>query len=141
MQLRGLGRITLRPLTDELPCIGAVTVTLMEAPYVDFTLRLMGSFDLMQIPGVNQALSYGIELVGLPASCLISNVLRPICPCHQMPHVTSVLHRGLGRCKACQGNQTRRLPGKPLLLVAACVCGTALCRQGEFWMQMWAPHA
>ena len=63
MQLRGLGRITLRPLTDELPCIGAVTVTLMEQPYVDFTLRLMGSFDLMQIPGVNQALAYGLEMV------------------------------------------------------------------------------
>ena len=65
-QMRGLARITLKPLTDELPCIGAVTVTLMDAPYVDFTLRLMGSFDLMQIPGVNYALSYGMEMVRRP---------------------------------------------------------------------------
>ena len=75
--MRGLARITLKPMTDEIPCIGAVTVTLMDDPYVDFTLRLMGSFDLMQIPGVNYALSYGIELVRLPKGRLEGLDLKP----------------------------------------------------------------
>ena len=58
--------MTLRPLTDVLPCIGAVTVTLMETPYLDFSLHLMDSFDLMQIPGVKQGIAYGMNRVRSP---------------------------------------------------------------------------
>ena len=63
LQLQGLARMTLRPLTDVLPCIGAITVTLMEAAYLDFSLHLLDSFDIMQVPGIKQGVAYAMERV------------------------------------------------------------------------------
>ena len=55
MQVRALARITFSPLVDMLPCIGAVSVSLLEEPYLDLSLSFMGSPDLMGLPGLNQA--------------------------------------------------------------------------------------
>ena len=69
LQLQGLARMTLRPLTDVLPCIGAITVTLMETPYLDFSLHILESFDIMQIPGIKQGVNYAMERVSPPQLC------------------------------------------------------------------------
>lgn len=55
MQIRGLARITLAPLVDTLPCLGAVQITLLEEPYIDFSLSLFGSLDLMLLPILKDA--------------------------------------------------------------------------------------
>ena len=72
VQLQSLARITLRPLTDVLPCMGAVTITLMEQPYLDFSLHVLDSFDLMQFPGVKQLVAMGMEQVREPSASLFT---------------------------------------------------------------------
>ena len=65
-------RMTLRPLVDTLPCMGAVTVTLIEAPYIDFALHLFSRFDLMLLPGVRDVANYflqGVSHISHIASC------------------------------------------------------------------------
>lgn len=44
-------RITLKPLVPSFPCFAQINVSLMDKPYVDFGLKLMGA-DLMAIPGL-----------------------------------------------------------------------------------------
>ncbi|WVZ19568.1 hypothetical protein V8G54_006890 [Vigna mungo] len=44
-------RITLKPLVPSFPCFANIFVSLMEKPYVDFGLKLVGA-DLMSIPGL-----------------------------------------------------------------------------------------
>lgn len=44
-------RITLKPLVPSFPCFAKIYVSLMERPYIDFGLRLIGA-DLMSIPGL-----------------------------------------------------------------------------------------
>ncbi|XP_039039852.1 synaptotagmin-2-like [Hibiscus syriacus] len=46
-----LPRITLKPLVPSFPCFANIFVSLMEKPYVDFGLKLIGA-DLMSIPGL-----------------------------------------------------------------------------------------
>jgi len=62
-QLKVLSRITLKPLVDTLPCMGAVTLSLMEDPHMDFSLHLFQQFDLMLLPGMRQAATYCINMV------------------------------------------------------------------------------
>ncbi|KAK9864981.1 hypothetical protein WJX84_009997 [Apatococcus fuscideae] len=47
-------RITIKPLVDIIPCMGAVNVTLIDQPEIDFSVRALGSCDLMAIPGIRQ---------------------------------------------------------------------------------------
>lgn len=47
--------MTLAPLVDTLPCIGAMTMTLLGEPYIDLSLRFLGCLDLMQLPGIKEA--------------------------------------------------------------------------------------
>ena len=63
MQLKALSRITLKPLVDTLPCMGSVTISLIEDPHMDFSLHLFQQFDLMLLPGVRQAATYCINMV------------------------------------------------------------------------------
>ena len=63
-QLRAEARITLAPLVDVLPCLGAVTITLLDAPYVDLSLALIGGLDLMQLPGIHEAVQFIAHKVG-----------------------------------------------------------------------------
>ncbi|RXH97649.1 hypothetical protein DVH24_009974 [Malus domestica] len=44
-------RITLKPLVPSFPCFAQINVSLMDKPYVDFGLKLLGA-DLMSIPGL-----------------------------------------------------------------------------------------
>jgi len=62
-QLRATARVTLSPLVDTLPCLGAVTITLLDEPYVDLSLALIGGLDLMQLPGVRDAALYAAQTV------------------------------------------------------------------------------
>ncbi len=58
LQIRGLARITLAPLTDTLPCLGAVQISLLEEPYIDFSISLFGSLDLMLLPILKDAVNF-----------------------------------------------------------------------------------
>ncbi|KAK7352025.1 hypothetical protein VNO80_17440 [Phaseolus coccineus] len=49
LQVFVLPRITLKPLVPSFPCFANIYVSLMEKPYVDFGLKLLGA-DLMSIP-------------------------------------------------------------------------------------------
>ncbi|KAH8974268.1 hypothetical protein BDL97_01G093000 [Sphagnum fallax] len=51
VQIFATVRVTLKPLIPIFPCFSKIVVSLMERPYVDFGLKLLGG-DLMAIPGV-----------------------------------------------------------------------------------------
>jgi Ca2+-dependent lipid-binding protein len=80
VQLKVLSRITLKPLVDTLPCMGAVTLSLMETPHMDFSLHLFKQFDLMLLPGMRQAATYLIEMVNSPPP------VPPFCIAHRPLH-------------------------------------------------------
>lgn len=63
IQLKAVARVTLNPLVEEIPCIGGVTVSLLEVPHVDFRLSLFHSIDLLAVPGIKDALSIAIAKV------------------------------------------------------------------------------
>ncbi|KAM5550056.1 synaptotagmin-1-like [Rosa sericea] len=51
VQVFAAPRITLKPLVPSFPCFAQINVSLMDKPYVDFGLKLIG-VDLMSIPGL-----------------------------------------------------------------------------------------
>nr|XP_043613151.1 synaptotagmin-2-like [Erigeron canadensis] len=51
LQVFASPRITLKPLVPTFPCFCKILVSLMDKPYVDFGLKLIGA-DLMSIPGL-----------------------------------------------------------------------------------------
>lgn len=51
LQVSASPRIHLKPLVPTFPCFANIVVSLMEKPYVDFGLTVMGG-DIMSIPGV-----------------------------------------------------------------------------------------
>lgn len=53
--------MTLRPLVETLPCLGGVTFTLLEVPFVDFSLKVVQGVDLLSLPLVPQAISYAVQ--------------------------------------------------------------------------------
>jgi hypothetical protein len=57
MQIRALARITLAPLVETLPCLGAVQISLLEEPHIDFSLHIFGSWDLMLLPILKDAVN------------------------------------------------------------------------------------
>jgi hypothetical protein len=73
MQLRADARITLAPLVDVLPCLGAVTVTLLDAPYVDLSASLIGALDLMALPGIRDAVQ-AVAHKARPAGALVPDL-------------------------------------------------------------------
>ena len=79
LQMKVTSRMTLRPLVDTLPCMGAVTVTLIEAPYIDFALHLFSRFDLMLLPGVREIANYflmGVSLFDVLSACVALDPVR-----------------------------------------------------------------
>ena len=71
-QMRATARVSLAPLVESLPCLGAVTITLLEEPYLDLSLALVGGLDLMQLPGVRDGALYAAQTVrarAAPADC------------------------------------------------------------------------
>ena len=59
LQLRALVRVCFRQLGPKLPPFGAVTVSLMGKPFIDFSLTAL-SGDLLAIPGLEAAVSAGV---------------------------------------------------------------------------------
>ncbi|XP_019153553.1 PREDICTED: synaptotagmin-5-like [Ipomoea nil] len=51
----GVFRLIFRPLVEELPCFGAVCVSLRQKKKLDFTLKVVGG-DLSTIPGMSDAI-------------------------------------------------------------------------------------
>ena len=62
---------------NTLPCMGAVTISLVETPYIDFSLHLFKKFDLMLPPGVSQIANYFIQLVSSYFSSKLFGLLHP----------------------------------------------------------------
>ncbi len=76
LQLRATARITLAPMVDTLPCLGAVTITLLEEPYIDLSLALIGGLDLMQLPGIRDAALFAAKSVRCALCCACGTSLE-----------------------------------------------------------------
>ena len=63
LQVKARARITLKPLVETIPCLGAVDVSLLEVPTVDLALMLINHLDLMALPGLNFAINLGLKMV------------------------------------------------------------------------------
>ncbi|KAK9809105.1 hypothetical protein WJX72_009433 [[Myrmecia] bisecta] len=62
IQMKATARITLKPLVETLPCLGAVEITLLDKPFIDLSLRLINQLDLMALPGIREAVLFGARL-------------------------------------------------------------------------------
>ncbi|KAG8380511.1 hypothetical protein BUALT_Bualt06G0023300 [Buddleja alternifolia] len=51
VQVFAAPRVTLKPLVPTIPCFANVVVSLMEKPYIDFGVNVLGG-DLMSVPGL-----------------------------------------------------------------------------------------
>ncbi|PSC73977.1 synaptotagmin-2-like isoform X1 [Micractinium conductrix] len=63
IQFKALTRITIKPLVETLPCLGGVTVSLLETPHFDMDFRLCDSPDIMALPGVPLAVTSAISII------------------------------------------------------------------------------
>jgi C2 domain/Synaptotagmin-like mitochondrial-lipid-binding domain len=61
-QFKALARITI-PMVETLPCLGGVTISLLEEPWIDFDLNIVDMADIMALPGVPLAVRTAIKLV------------------------------------------------------------------------------
>ena len=88
MQVRGLARVVLAPLVDTLPCLGAVQISLLEEPYIDFSISLFGSLDLMLLPIFKDAVNFAAKKVS-SLSCAaqpghwLSGATPEVCRCSE----------------------------------------------------------
>ncbi|KAL3130563.1 hypothetical protein ABBQ38_008369 [Trebouxia sp. C0009 RCD-2024] len=62
VQLKARARVTLKPLVETIPCLGAVTISLLEVPTVDLALMLINKMDIMAFPGLNLAVNLGLKM-------------------------------------------------------------------------------
>ena len=69
LQLDAIARITMRPLVDKLPCIGAIQIALTDVPFADLTLKLINNWDLLSLPFIHDAVMMGVK-VGTEPVCL-----------------------------------------------------------------------
>ncbi|KAL3649702.1 hypothetical protein CASFOL_006105 [Castilleja foliolosa] len=51
LQVFAAPRVTLKPLVPTIPCFANIVVSLMEKPYIDFGINVLGG-DIMSIPGL-----------------------------------------------------------------------------------------
>ena len=65
VQVRAVARISLRPLVEELPCLGGAEVSLLGLPHYDLSLRLVNRLDIMRVPGVKAAVDAVVAKVRL----------------------------------------------------------------------------
>eukprot|EP00210_Caulerpa_lentillifera_P009648 g9204.t1 len=59
--LHAIARITIRPLVETLPCLGALHISLLAPPYLDLTLNLINGIDLMALPGIKEAVMNTVQ--------------------------------------------------------------------------------
>ena len=62
LQVFGRFRIQFGPLQERIPCLGAVRISLLEAPSVDFQLSVAGG-EVTALPGVNEAVRHAISSI------------------------------------------------------------------------------
>lgn len=77
--MRAVVRVTAAPIVESLPCVGGVSLTLLESPHFDASFRIAGSFDFMALPFVHEAIQYGTKV-------------GPIAEC-SLPHYETIHHR------------------------------------------------
>lgn len=75
-QIRADARITFAPLVDTLPCLGAVTVSLLDPPYIDLSLSLIGGINLMALPGLREGVFAAANMVSARAK-FVSLIIGP----------------------------------------------------------------
>lgn len=85
VQFKARARITLSPLVDTLPCIGGVTLSLLDVPHVDFKLRLFNGPDLMAFPGVQDATRAAISFVVTQVALYPNSVSVPLMENYGIP--------------------------------------------------------
>ncbi|XP_073106873.1 synaptotagmin-5-like isoform X2 [Elaeis guineensis] len=56
----GVFRLIFKPLVEELPCFGAISYSLREKKYLDYTLRVIGG-EMSSIPGISGAIKETIH--------------------------------------------------------------------------------
>jgi hypothetical protein len=78
IQLKATARATLSPLVETIPCLGAVTITLMDLPYVELSLALLNSFDIMSLPLLHTAANFGLKMALAPLLLYPNKMTFPI---------------------------------------------------------------
>ena len=84
LQLKARARITLPPLVETIPCLGSVSISLLESPTVDLALMLINQLDIMAFPGLNLAANLVLKMVGaksaipLDFACMACNLLMSL---------------------------------------------------------------
>jgi hypothetical protein len=61
-QFKAMARITI-PMVETLPCLGGITMSLLEDPWCDFDLKIVDMADIMALPGVPLAVRTAIKLI------------------------------------------------------------------------------
>lgn len=141
LQLKARARITLKPLVETIPCLGAVTVSLLEVPTVDLGLMLLNHLDIMALPGLNFAANLGLKLVQLHAqlaqlsmSCwLVKCTLHGCCARHGSDFFFCVM----ALCSACPtkyalGHKLQRRSGIAVQKLFTRLSNASLC-----WATSW----
>lgn len=64
LQLHAVARITIRPLVETLPCLGALHISLLNPPHIDMALHLINNIDFMALPGIKEV-AYNVVQVKL----------------------------------------------------------------------------
>ena len=64
IQFMATSRITIRPLVETLPCLGALGVSLLGTPHFDMALYPLGMGDVMALPGVKPLVDSVIQVGG-----------------------------------------------------------------------------
>ena len=59
-QLAGIVRVILSPIERELPFLSGVTLALVERPYMDFDIRVLGG-DVLSLPALGRWLRSSVE--------------------------------------------------------------------------------
>ena len=63
LQLSANARVTIRPLVDTLPCLGAISISLTESPFVDLTVKAINNMDIMSMPFIHDAVLAAVKMV------------------------------------------------------------------------------
>ena len=77
--------MTLYPLVEQLPCVGGVTLSLLEQPTVDFDLHILDSPDLLALPPIPVLLRFVQNLVVGKMLVYPNEMSFPVLPNYGLP--------------------------------------------------------
>ena len=69
VQMSANARITIRPLVDTLPCLGAIAISLVESPFVDLTVKAITGMDLLSLPFIHDAMMMAVKMATQQVRC------------------------------------------------------------------------